>query len=188
MATVKALASGFTYQPIDHLATAAPIEEALARLLAVHHGAGPQEIPKVRDAEALLGGAPKPTVTVSEAFQIYVGEIAYNAQLYKSPNQQAAWEKTKRTSIQYFIFTGPLLWGFQSSGTDKLAFKNLLRQPEWAVASHFKAMQAGETFRFTGQLSLLTSRRYPSDANRGAAPASPAGRGFLPHRSRSMAE
>ena len=109
MATVKALASGFTYQPIDHLATAAPIEEALARLLAVHHGAGPQEIPKVRDAEALLGGAPKPTVTVSEAFQIYVSEIAYNAQLYKSPNQQAAWEKTKRTSIQYFIdFAGDI--------------------------------------------------------------------------------
>ena len=39
MATVKALANGFTYQPIDHLATAAPIEEALARLRAVHHGA-----------------------------------------------------------------------------------------------------------------------------------------------------
>ena len=109
MATVKALASGFTYQPIDHLATAAPIEEALARLLAVHHSAGPQEIPRVRDAEALLGGAPKPTVSVSEAFEIYVSEIAYNAQLYKSPNQQAAWEKTKRTSIQYFIdFAGDI--------------------------------------------------------------------------------
>lgn len=35
MATVKAPASGFTYQPIDHLATEAPIEEKLARLLAV---------------------------------------------------------------------------------------------------------------------------------------------------------
>ena len=33
MATVKALASGFIYHPIDHLATEAPIEEALARLL-----------------------------------------------------------------------------------------------------------------------------------------------------------
>jgi integrase len=109
MATLKALASGFTYQPIDHLATMAPLAEALARLLAVHQGAGPQEIPKARDAEALLGGAPKPAVTVSEAFQIYVREIAYNAQLYKSPNQQASWEKTKRTSIQYFIdFAGDI--------------------------------------------------------------------------------
>ncbi|MGV6801951.1 MAG: DUF6538 domain-containing protein [bacterium] len=54
MATVKALASGFIYQPIDHLATEAPIEEALARLLAVQTQAGPQEIPKERDAEASL--------------------------------------------------------------------------------------------------------------------------------------
>ena len=109
MATVKALASGFTYQPIDHLATVAPLEEALARLLAVHQNAGPAEIPKVRDAEALLGGAPKPTVSVSEAFEVYVNEIAYNAQLYKSPNQRASWEKTKRTSVQYFIdFAGDI--------------------------------------------------------------------------------
>jgi len=109
MATVKALASGFTYQPIDHLATVAPLEEALARLLAVHQNAGPAEIPRERDAEALLGGAPKPTISVSEAFEVYVGEIAYNAQLYKSPNQRASWEKTKRTSIQYFIdFVGDI--------------------------------------------------------------------------------
>lgn len=109
MATVKALASGFIYQPIDHLATEAPIEEALARLLAVQTQAGPQEIPKERDAEALLGGATKPTITVTEAFEIYLSEIAYNAQLYKSPNQRASWEKTKRTSIQYFIdFAGDI--------------------------------------------------------------------------------
>lgn len=109
MATVKALASGFTYQPIDHLVSEAPLEEALARLLAVQNRAGPTEIPKERDAEALLGGAAKPTISVSEAFEIYLAEIAYNAQLYKSPNQRASWEKTKRTSIQYFIdFAGDI--------------------------------------------------------------------------------
>jgi len=79
MATVKALASGFTYQPIDHLATEAPIEEALARLLAVQTQAGPKEIPKERDAEALLGGAKKPMITVTEAFETYLSEIAYKA-------------------------------------------------------------------------------------------------------------
>jgi len=75
MATVKALASGFTDQPIDHLATVVPLEEALARLLAVHQNADPAEIPRERDAEALLGGAPKPAISVSEAFEVYVGEI-----------------------------------------------------------------------------------------------------------------
>lgn len=112
MATAKALAAGFIYKPIDHLATEASLEDALARLLAVHKQAGPAEVPKDRDAEALLGGAPKPTVTVSQAFEIYLSEIAYNAQLYKSPNQRASWEKTKRTSIQYFIdFAGDLPLG-----------------------------------------------------------------------------
>ena len=81
MATVRALASGFIYQPIDHLATEAPIEETLARLLAVQTQAGPAEIPKERDAVAMLGGATKPTITVTEAFEICLAEIAYNAQL-----------------------------------------------------------------------------------------------------------
>ena len=46
---------------------------------------------------------------MSEAFEVYVNEIAYNAQLYKSPNQRASWEKTKRTSVQYFIdFAGDI--------------------------------------------------------------------------------
>lgn len=109
MATVNALACGFTYKPIDHLATEASLEETLARLLAVRTQAGPAEIPRERDAEALLGGATKPTISVSEAFEVYLSEIAYNAQLYKSPNQRASWEKTKRTSIQYFIdFAGDI--------------------------------------------------------------------------------
>ncbi|MCA8893177.1 MAG: tyrosine-type recombinase/integrase [Hyphomonas sp.] len=109
MATAKALAAGFTYQPIDHLVTEASLEEALARLLAVQKQAGPTAIPNEQAVEALLGGAPKPTVTVSQAFEIYLSEIAYNAQLYKSPNQRASWEKTKRTSIQYFIdFAGDI--------------------------------------------------------------------------------
>ena len=81
MATVKALASGFNYQPIDHLATEAPIEETLARLLAVQRHAGPAEIPKERDEVGMLGGATKPTITVTEAFEICLAEIAYNAQL-----------------------------------------------------------------------------------------------------------
>ena len=81
MATVKALASGFNYQPIDHLATGAPIEVTLARLLVVQRYAGPAEIPKERDAVAMLGGATKPMITVTEAFEIYLAEIPCNAQL-----------------------------------------------------------------------------------------------------------
>ena len=110
MATVKALSCGLNYQPIDHLAIEAPLEETLARLLAVQTQAGAAEIPKERDIEALLSGATKPTISVSETFELYLSEIAYNAQLYKSPNQRASWEKTKRMSTQYFIdFAGDIV-------------------------------------------------------------------------------
>lgn len=76
MATVKALACGVTYKPIDHRAAEAPLEETLARLLAVQTQAGPAEIPGDRDAEALPGGATKPTIPVSDAFEVYLSEIA----------------------------------------------------------------------------------------------------------------
>lgn len=109
MAICKALAAGFTYQPIDHLAASSSDEDLFARLLAVLEQAGPKQVPKPRDAEALLGGAPEPKVSVSQAFDVYLKDIAYNAQMYKSPAQRKSWEKTKRTSIQYFIdFAGDI--------------------------------------------------------------------------------
>lgn len=48
----------------------------------------------LEDAGRATGGAPKPQVRVSKAFDIYVREIAYNAQFYKSPAQRASWEAT----------------------------------------------------------------------------------------------
>ena len=53
-----------------------------------------------------MGGVPapvKPSVKVSGAFALYLSEIAYDEQAKKSPKQQYSWEKTKRTSINYFI-------------------------------------------------------------------------------------
>lgn len=52
---------------------------------------------------------PEPTVeevedktTVSEAFRLYVDEIAFDEQCNKSPKQRDNWEKTKQTSVNYF--------------------------------------------------------------------------------------
>ena len=75
----------------------------LARLLEVRDRSGRDGTPNPRDAEALLGGAPKPKVKVSEALETYISDIAHNAQMYKSDGQRASWEKVKRTSIAYFI-------------------------------------------------------------------------------------
>lgn len=108
-AAARALAAGFEYRPLDEILSQESLEQILARLLAVQNLAGPQEIPRPQDAEALLGGAPKPQVTVSQAFEIFRTKIAYNAVMYKSPNQRAAWEKKKSGSVQYFIdFAGDI--------------------------------------------------------------------------------
>lgn len=109
MATVKALASGVTYQPIDHLATAAPIEEALARLPGVRHSAGPQEIPKVRDAEA---PARRGAETHGDGVRSFP-DLCQRNRLQRTALQIAKpagrLGKTRRTSIRYFIdFAGDI--------------------------------------------------------------------------------
>lgn len=102
-AKVRSLAAGFAYRPVDALATDTRLDDALERLLEVRDRSGPSEIPKPRDAEAILGGADVPKVRVLDAFDIYIREIAHDAQMYKSEGQRHSWEKTKRTSIQYFV-------------------------------------------------------------------------------------
>jgi integrase len=97
----RAMAEGFVYRPVDEVASLPDIEEIIARLREVDRGGAATE----EKAEALLGGAPKAKdrTTVSEAFELYVSKIAFDDQYNKSEAQRYAWEKTKRTSIGYFI-------------------------------------------------------------------------------------
>jgi hypothetical protein len=87
---------------------------------------------------------------------------------------------------------GHLLWYFFSAVSKRTSEKVERSENSYLRGAdedrQFKSMLAGDTLRVTGQLSLLTSQRSPSAADRGAVPASPAGRGFLPHHCRSMAE
>ncbi|WP_031555485.1 DUF6538 domain-containing protein [Parvularcula oceani] len=101
-AQTRALAAGFTYRTVDRLAATPDLDDLVERLLAVRERSHSDDIAP-REAEALLGGAPQPPVRVSDAFEIYLREIAFNDTLYKSPRQRYSWEKTKRTSIGYFI-------------------------------------------------------------------------------------
>lgn len=99
----RAIAAGFPYKPITALANEQRLDDVLERLLEVRDRSGQAEEPKKRDAEALLGGAAKPKITVSTALELYIRDIAHDAQIYKSARQRYSWEKTKRTSISYFI-------------------------------------------------------------------------------------
>lgn len=100
-AVARALAQGFVYRPVEEIAALPDVEEIVARLRAADLGKAPTEA----KAEALLGGVPAPLdkTTVSEAFALYVSKIAFDDQYNKSAAQRDAWEKTKQTSIDYFI-------------------------------------------------------------------------------------
>jgi integrase len=101
----RAMAYGFSYKPAEPLAESQAIAELMERIRMLEAQAGRGGDPRRADAEALLGGSPDPasSITVSEAFELYVSRIAFDDQYNKSQAQRRSWEKTKRTTINYFI-------------------------------------------------------------------------------------
>ncbi|HBT37058.1 MAG TPA: integrase [Hyphomonas sp.] len=107
-ANARAMARGFAYAPAETLGASAELADLMQRIQLLEWGTSPAHPPSMQDAEALLGAVPAPVAeddktTVSEAFQLYLDEIAFDEQYNKSPKQKYSWEKTKRTSINYFI-------------------------------------------------------------------------------------
>ena len=103
-ASARALARGFIYSPASDLADTEELAALLARLAAVDRkDKGVKTPEELAEAEALLGGAPTPSVLLSEAFDLYCDEIAVGELLAKSPNQKRAWKKTKLRAVNYFI-------------------------------------------------------------------------------------
>jgi len=105
-ASKRALAHGFMYKSAEQLGEEHAVTEVLERTakLAETYTAG--QAPPAAETAALLGGVIKPTIgglKISEVFDLYVSEIAFDAQRKKSPSQRKSWEKAKRTSIAYFI-------------------------------------------------------------------------------------
>ena len=108
-AVTRAMSYGFGYCSADVLAETKALVEILQRIEAIPtERLSPRSKyrrPAEAEAEALLGGAPDPAenVKVSEAFDLYIDEIAFDDQYNKSDAQKYSWKKTKRTSINYFI-------------------------------------------------------------------------------------
>jgi len=109
-AQTRALALGFSYKPVRELASNTETLDQVDRLLQrVEYLEGLRRngdaIPEA-ETEALLGGADEPDapeILVSDAFQIYLDEIAFDEIKNKSEKQRYSWEKTKKTSVNYFI-------------------------------------------------------------------------------------
>lgn len=103
-ASARALARGFVYSPAIDLAEREDVAQLVARIAAVdRQDTGAKSDRESAEAEALLGGVPAPSVTISEAFEIYCDEIAVGELIKKSENQKRAWRKTKLRAVTYFI-------------------------------------------------------------------------------------
>lgn len=97
----RAMASGFTYRPVEVLAQPENIDETVERLLSLKLG-GDDHV-QSQQAEAVLGGVEAPKTTVSEALEIYFNDIAIDDQIGKSAQQKYQWRKVKQLSAAYFI-------------------------------------------------------------------------------------
>lgn len=86
-ARTAALASGFRYRPLEQLIGEQDIEDVVRRLLAVDAQGRSQGELEPRKIEAVLGGVEEPGVTVSEALDLYLREIAIDDQYGKSDAQ-----------------------------------------------------------------------------------------------------
>ncbi len=102
-ACASAMAAGFSYRPMERLVQPGNIEEVVERLLSLKADRiGTTELEPFK-AEALLGGIEEPRLTVSQAFDVYVSDIAVDDQYNKSEQQKYQWRKVKRLSINYFV-------------------------------------------------------------------------------------
>jgi len=98
----RALARGFIYTPVQELASdAADMGDVLARLNVLEGSLGkPQE---VAETDALIGTAPKASIKISAAFELYCDKITVGDLKGKSPAQRKNWRKVKNRAVQNFI-------------------------------------------------------------------------------------
>ena len=100
---LRAGSYGFTYRPAVDIAEKADLAERIDRLSAVVPSKTPM-IPEVqRDTDALLGLAEPTVVTITQAMDLYLSEIALDELSGKSPEQAANYSKVKRRAVGNFV-------------------------------------------------------------------------------------
>ena len=103
-ASSRALARGCVYAPIEQIVDTADLGEILDRINVIKpiDKGGPSRAEEA-EAEALLGAAKEPPVTVSQAMEIYQTKIALPKLIKKSPEQKRLWKNTLDRSLRYFV-------------------------------------------------------------------------------------
>jgi len=108
-AKARAKAMGISFKPLPELIREAPIGELVARMrpLADKTGADLK-----RTADAVLGGAPEPVLTVTKALDEFLAKIAPGELAGKSPKQIEDYKKVKRRAVTNFVtrYGNKALW------------------------------------------------------------------------------
>jgi len=99
----RASSFGFTYKPVEDLVATASLEEIFERLEVLGPAGSSMTPKKQRDADAVLGVAEPPKVTITQALDLYLEEIALDEQMGKSPEQLATYTKVKRRAVANFV-------------------------------------------------------------------------------------
>ena len=94
----RARAMGVLFQPVETLAANASVEELVQR---VKVATAPHATEAI--ADAVLGAAPEPTVTVRDALELYFNKLAVNDLRTKSSAQAAKWRLPKERAIENFV-------------------------------------------------------------------------------------
>jgi len=95
----RAMSKGFIYTPNTELVASPDISELMKRLDSLPSNA----TAKQEDAEAVLGIPLKPSVTITQAFEIYCDKIEMAEMLGKSASQKRDWRKIKFRSVRNFV-------------------------------------------------------------------------------------
>lgn len=100
-AKARAFARGYIYTPVEEIAVQTDMTEVIDRLRTLEGSLGTRQ--EAVETDALLGTAPKASITISEAFDLYCDNITIGDLKGKSPDQRRSWRKVKKRAVQNFI-------------------------------------------------------------------------------------
>ena len=102
-ANTRAQSLGFSYKPMDHLVTQDTVENLLRRLEALAPLKDTPASKEERDSEAILGAVEAPSMTVTQAMELYLSDIAADELARKSSEQRRVFAKGKRRAVANFV-------------------------------------------------------------------------------------
>lgn len=95
----RAMAKGFMYTPNADLLEFPDIDDLVERIKSLPENV----VPRQSEADAVLGLVPKPSVTITQAFDIYCTKIAISELIGKSDAQKKSWKKVKLRAVNNFV-------------------------------------------------------------------------------------